>query len=216
MMSYFIFIVIVALFYPNYVKCDLEYDAPISVKLYHNLEDESYSTCIVEFPLQTAHNQQIVLINSTGFPKLSEMIAQNKFYKIKAVVRTTKGRQFTFRTYTSSNLLTSKGSKMLLTITHDYKGSVMAVTLHSVADNSAVFDSSNVKAVVQIPQIDYGPVPDIPTYMELVLEREREAKERAGNMDNRSFLSKYWFYIVLLVVFAVLSGSNGEQNQGAR
>nr|CAD7574457.1 unnamed protein product [Timema californicum] len=60
--------------------------------------------------------------------------------------------------------------------------------------------------------------PDTATYVQK-LEREREARERGDTKDNRSFLAKYWMYIVPVLIFVLLSGAanpEGAAGGGAR
>lgn len=48
----------------------------------------------------------------------------------------------------------------------------------------------NFNTTVYIRHMELGPVPDTATYIQR-LEKEKEAKERGENKDNRSFLGKY-------------------------
>lgn len=51
------------------------------------------------------------------------------------------------------------------------------------------------------------------------LEKEREARDRGETKDNRSFLAKYWMYIVpaviLLLVSSVTNPPEGQEGGGA-
>ncbi|XP_033216504.1 ER membrane protein complex subunit 10 [Belonocnema kinseyi] len=63
---------------------------------------------------------------------------------------------------------------------------------------------------VQVKYPDGGPMPDTATYI-LKLEKEREARERGDVKDNRSFLAKYWMFIVPgFILFVMLSAQNPE------
>lgn len=47
--------------------------------------------------------------------------------------------------------------------------------------------------------------PDTASFVQKV-EREREARDRGEVKDNRSFIAKYWMYIVPVVILLLLSG----------
>jgi len=64
-----------------------------------------------------------------------------------------------------------------------------------------------------------GAVPDTATYIQK-MEKERHDKESGVQQDNRSFLAKYWMYIVPVVIFVMVSGvmnpDGGAAQQGGR
>lgn len=47
------------------------------------------------------------------------------------------------------------------------------------------------------------------------VEREREARDRGEVKDNRSFISKYWMYIVPVVILAFLTGGGNPDTTAA-
>lgn len=53
-----------------------------------------------------------------------------------------------------------------------------------------------------------SPIPNSPDTASFVqkIEREREARDRGEVKDNRSFIGKYWMYIVPVVILVLLSG----------
>ncbi|XP_068672031.1 ER membrane protein complex subunit 10-like [Montipora foliosa] len=55
-----------------------------------------------------------------------------------------------------------------------------------------------------------GQLPDTQTYIQK-LERERRDKATGKTQDNRSFLAKYWMYIVPVVIVMMLSSQQPEQ-----
>lgn len=68
--------------------------------------------------------------------------------------------------------------------------------------------------VVNLKTIEQAPVPDTAGFIQKV-EKEREARDRGETKDNRSFLSKYWMYIVPAVILLLISGVTNPDNQGA-
>ncbi|PSN45383.1 ER membrane protein complex subunit 10 [Blattella germanica] len=108
----------------------------------------------------------------------------------------------------------------ILTVSLDHTGAVIAV---SMSTSPAVCEGhyitlENLKhfnTTVFVKHMEQGPVPDTAAYIQK-LEKEREARERGETKDNRSFLAKYWMYIVPVVIFVVLSGAaNPEGGAGA-
>lgn len=55
-----------------------------------------------------------------------------------------------------------------------------------------------------------GPLPDTATFVRR-LEEERQSKLKDGKEDNRSFLAKYWMYIVPAVVFLMVFSGPADQ-----
>ncbi|KAG8327049.1 ER membrane protein complex subunit 10 [Homalodisca vitripennis] len=94
-------------------------------------------------------------------------------------------------------------------------------TYHSFQNNLFIkkyfkYGSSNVLLDINLFKIIiFSYRPDTAAYIQK-LEREREARERGDVKDNRSFLAKYWIYIVPVVIFAVLSGASTPEAGGGR
>ncbi|XP_022659388.1 ER membrane protein complex subunit 10-like [Varroa jacobsoni] len=65
---------------------------------------------------------------------------------------------------------------------------------------------------VQIDVMKVAPAPETATYIQR-LEIERREKEKSQGQDNRSFLSKYWMYIVPIVIFMLISGASNPEGQ---
>lgn len=57
-----------------------------------------------------------------------------------------------------------------------------------------------------------GPLPDTTTYIRR-LEEERQSKLKEGKEDNRSFILKYWMYIVPAVVFLMVFSGPADQGR---
>lgn len=72
--------------------------------------------------------------------------------------------------------------------------------------------SSKFNTTVLIEPSPLGPQPDTATYIKR-LEEERQNKMKEGKEDNRSFLAKYWIYIVPGVIILMMLGG---PDQGAR
>lgn len=72
--------------------------------------------------------------------------------------------------------------------------------------------SGRFNTTIQLVSGSLGPQPDTATYIKR-LEEERQSKQKEGKEDNRSFLAKYWIYIVPAVIILMMMGG---PEQGAR
>lgn len=70
-----------------------------------------------------------------------------------------------------------------------------------------------ISSSVSVVQSSPGPLPDTQTYLQM-LDQERIAKLKGQGQDNRSFLAKYWMYIVPLVIFMVISSATNPEVAG--
>lgn len=68
--------------------------------------------------------------------------------------------------------------------------------------------------VVNLKTSEPAPIPDTAGFIQKV-EKEREARDRGETKDNRSFLSKYWMYVVPAVILLLISGVTNPDNSGA-
>nr|XP_024218453.1 ER membrane protein complex subunit 10 [Halyomorpha halys] len=129
-------------------------------------------------------------------------------YRLKSVVKTSKQKENAFYSFMKMDTL-SKAGFLTSTIVHlDQSGSVISVKLYPKKIYRATVVHRN-NSTVTFKGSEQGPVPDLTAYI-LKLEHERAAKEKLAGQDNRSFLAKYWMYIVPLVMFVILSGSNAD------
>ena len=66
------------------------------------------------------------------------------------------------------------------------------------------------KTKISTQQMENGPAPDTAAFIQRMEENKR--KEEKGEVkDNRSFLAKYWMYIVPVVLFMALNGAAAPQ-----
>lgn len=113
----------------------------------------------------------------------------------------------------------------LLTVSLDHNTVALGINLKSVNLDTVVSDSCDhindidelldeFHTVVNIKTIELAPVPDTAGFIQKI-EKEREARERGETKDTRSFLSKYWMYIVPAVILLLISGvTNPDAQQG--
>ncbi|XP_030845419.1 ER membrane protein complex subunit 10 [Strongylocentrotus purpuratus] len=103
-----------------------------------------------------------------------------------------------------------------ITVSVDQSGNVLGVSLvpmdgscdrDPTVESSSLLDYFNTSVALQVTTA--GPTPDTQAFVRK-MEDEREMKEKGKGPDNRSFLAKYWMYIVPVVLFVLVS-SGGDQ-----
>jgi len=97
---------------------------------------------------------------------------------------------------------------------------ILSISLHpvvssptcdiAVEDRSLSTDKFNT-TVLLIDTVD-GPAPETQAYLQK-LEKERQEKETGDQGDNRSFIAKYWIYIVPVAIFVMVSGALNPEAQ---
>ncbi|VDM31330.1 unnamed protein product [Hydatigera taeniaeformis] len=132
------------------------------------------------------------------------------------------------RAYTNSNSSVLTGScqalhiiasdgQMSLILNVDVSGSLIALSV--VANNQTPYvgiccstSPAVLSTMVSLRKPSFSVGPDTQEYL-AKMDRRREEKLRQDQADNRSFLSKYWMYILPAVFFFILLNS-AEQNTG--
>ncbi|KJH41913.1 chloride transporter, ClC family [Dictyocaulus viviparus] len=74
-----------------------------------------------------------------------------------------------------------------------------------------IFDKPS--AVVNVSSKGTLPTPDTQLFVQ-IMERERRARQHGAETDDRSFLGKYWMYIVPIVIFIVVSNAMTPEGGG--
>lgn len=215
MVKYFFFIFLAHLFCGNNVQGNAEYDAPQEIKLYHSLDDSPNPVWLENgvVTLQNINTGNVLIsqppLNDEFWKKLKESSKSDVLYRLKSVVRTSKGKEISFYSFLKVSTLIHSGHAILIVASLDQNGAVIGIKAYPDIKRLAS-RHSNFNTSISFKVVEQGPSPDTASYI-LKLEREREAKERGATQDNRSFLAKYWMYLVPVVFFAILSGTtNGE------
>lgn len=116
-------------------------------------------------------------------------------------------------------LLFSSEGRLSLTVSLDASASAVALTI--VAENQTCVlplpsQDLTLQTIAHIQRPSLGSGPDTLEYLKK-LERQREEKLRQEQSDNRSFIAKYWMYIVPAVFFFFILNSvdpNSNENAG--
>lgn len=215
------FIFLIHLLCGNDAQGNADYDAPQEIRIYHSIdtspEPEWFENGIVT--LQNINTGNVLIsqpvLNDDFLKKLEEASKYDALYRLKYIVRTSKGKEIPFYSFLKVNSLLHASHTISIVASLDQNGSVIGIKAYPDMKKFP-FKPSSFNASVSFKTVEQGPLPDTASYI-LKLEREREAKERGATQDNRSFLAKYWMYLVPVVFFAILSGTtNGENAAAAR
>ncbi|CAH0393801.1 unnamed protein product [Bemisia tabaci] len=202
-----------------------DYDMPTSITLFHSFssdfEDDfsergtiSINTQNIIGGYHSTRNVKQSALEQSELQQLKNLARNNGLYRIKAIVKTANGRKTTLLTYVKACLLLESNLSDIITVflnaNYDVV-SVSAATIKATCENN--FEdiwTKNFNTTVNFRKTEPGPVPDTATFIQ-TLEREREAREKGGRKDNRSFFAKYWMYIVPAVIFVLLSGASAQE-----
>ncbi|KAG5673495.1 hypothetical protein PVAND_003539 [Polypedilum vanderplanki] len=206
------------------------FDSSISIQLFHALDSNNPDS------FTSRGNISIVSINSADYQINQKPLKQNelqlfkdlakngKFYRLRAEVISTDGIKTSFLTSSKACHLMESQLHDFLTISFDHNNVVVSINLRPVnletfsdCDDSFLksVNSNAFNTVVTLKNIDIAPSPDTVGFIQK-LEREREQRERGENSkDNRSFLQKYWMYIVPAVILLLISGVSNPEAQGS-
>lgn len=200
---------------------ELDHDGWLQLRLLHSFDDSPTpkfidrgnisissvrhgSANVVQIGLQDSHVTQLKKLAQNGGK-----------YRLKAVVRSSSGSETTFLTSVLACHLLGMDLEDLLHVWLDSVAEPVAVNLVSRGPCTTQGPSTKMWTTnVQVKYPDGGPIPDTATYIHK-LEKEREARERGETKDNRSFLAKYWMFIVPgLILFVLMSAQNPEGGPG--
>ncbi|KIH67499.1 chloride transporter, ClC family [Ancylostoma duodenale] len=83
----------------------------------------------------------------------------------------------------------------------------------AVCSQQSVAASTQPNAVVHVTTKAVLPTPDTQLFVQM-MEKERRARQHGAEADDRSFLAKYWMYIVPVVIFVVISNAMTPEGGG--
>ena len=110
------------------------------------------------------------------------------------------------RSFTSACSLVESGMVDIISLQTDHKGKVMSLSLSGGSRTSSPGLRDTFKTKIVTNGMEPGPVPDTAAFIQR-LEEEKRRKEKGEVPDNRSFLAKYWMYIVPVVLFMAINGA---------
>ncbi len=110
------------------------------------------------------------------------------------------------------------------TIHLDWRNNVVGVSVAALASPKAATNGTvkatsellaGFKTKVLLQTMESGPQPDTASFVQK-MEADKLAKQRGEVKDNRSFLAKYWMYIVPVLLLLMISGGGQEGGGAAR
>ncbi|XP_041972830.1 ER membrane protein complex subunit 10-like [Aricia agestis] len=207
------------------LAASLDYDGWLNVKIEHALHCNGNKFCsrgnisLKSLRAGVATIDQIQF-NKQHITELKELAASDDFYTMRTLVTSADTKETEFFSSVKAAAFLESGLSDLISVWVLPCGEVIAVNFQvansSKTDTQYRSPTYDINSKFYLRQVDQAPVPDTASYIQK-LEREREAREKGEFKDNRSFLAKYWMYIVPIAIFVMISGAaNPEAAQGAR
>ncbi|KAL6441661.1 hypothetical protein ACFW04_003645 [Cataglyphis niger] len=196
---------------------ELEYDGWLQLRLWHAFNDDPVPTFTERGNITVSSvrsGASVVGQNgllSAQINALKNLAEHDGKYRLKAVARTSSGSEITFLTSVPACYLLGSDLEDIITVWLDSAAEPIAVSISSLGPCTLDTPFTNMWTTnVMVRYPDGGPIPDTAMYIQK-LEREREARERGETKDNRSFLAKYWMYIVPALIFLLLSSATNPE-----
>ncbi|XP_011868156.1 PREDICTED: ER membrane protein complex subunit 10 [Vollenhovia emeryi] len=202
---------------------ELEYDGWLQLRLWHAFNDDPV-------PVFTERGNVTVSSVRSGasvvgqkgllpaeIGALENLAEHDGKYRLKALARTSSGGEVVFLTSVPACYLLGSDLEDVVTIWLDSTAEPIAVSISSSGPcklDNPLWSTNMWTTNVLVRYPDGGPIPDTATYIQK-LDREREARERGETKDNRSFLAKYWMYIVPFLIFLLLSSATNPEAGGS-
>ncbi|KAM3968154.1 ER membrane protein complex subunit 10 [Aphomia sociella] len=199
----------------------IDYDGWLNIKIEHTLNCKDTKFCSRGNIALKSIRAGISTIEQIPFTKqhieqLKEIAELDGFYTIKTFVTSADNKGTEFLSSVKARSFLENGLSDVINAWMLPNGAVTAVGFQ-VANSSQPFHDSKdgymVNSKFYLRHVEIAPVPDTATYIQK-LEREREAREKGELKDNRSFLAKYWMYIVPIAIFVMISGATNPEPAG--
>eukprot|EP00112_Aurelia_sp_Birch-Aquarium-sp1_P013422 Seg2847.6 transcript_id=Seg2847.6/GoldUCD/mRNA.D3Y31 product="ER membrane protein complex subunit 10" protein_id=Seg2847.6/GoldUCD/D3Y31 len=166
-----------------------------------------------------------VSLTSEEYEKLEELVRNDGVYRIRAPAKIgdslDKPDAFYVSTFVKACHLLYSGLSEIITVSIDSSGNVIGISLRTdkkecpqnldevemKLDGRRTFNTT-----VHVQLQSSGAVPDTQVFVRKI-EREEAEKLAGKEKDNRSFLAKYWMYILPAVFIMMLAGQQ-DPNEG--
>ncbi|XP_012280112.1 ER membrane protein complex subunit 10 [Orussus abietinus] len=199
---------------------ELEYDGWLQLRLWHAVNND---------PVPNFEERGNITVSSIRSPvfavsqsslkpyeieQLKVLAEQDGTYRLRVLVRSSSGSEVVLHSFVRACLLLGSNLEDIISIWLDSAAEPIAVNLYSLGPCSYEDPLSDTWITnVNVKYTESGPIPDTASYIQK-LEREREARERGETKDNRSFLAKYWIYIVPALIFVILTSATNPEAGG--
>jgi len=152
--------------------------------------------------------------------KLTKLVEENGLYFIRSATRIGgKVNETSYvQTFVKACYLYGSGLQEAITVSIDYSGNVIGLNIVSPRSQCSV-DGGNYRNVptlfnssVIVQHQVAGAVPDVQPFIDQEMKKKR--KDNPEGKDNRSFLAKYWMYILPVFLILMLSAQAEPPAEG--
>ncbi|CAG9791929.1 unnamed protein product [Diatraea saccharalis] len=198
----------------------IDYDGWLNIKIEHSLNCNTEKFCTRgNISLKSIRSGSSV-IDQISFTKehieeLEQIASIDGFYTIKTVCTSPDNKETEFLSSMKAQSFLDSGLSDVIDAWLLPNGDVMAVSfqVHNSSQALSFGNNNKIHSKFYLRYVEQAPVPDTASYIQK-LEREREAREKGEVKDNRSFLAKYWMYIVPVAIFVMISGATNPEPAG--
>ncbi|KAG8197138.1 hypothetical protein JTE90_011301 [Oedothorax gibbosus] len=220
-------IYIICIFLITHCSCliDDELEGHVLFYIYHSLEPSTSAPVYEQrgtVTYTTSRNEALYtddsLLTTEKIEKLQKLAVTDDIYRVKLSTKPGDSESSIF-SFTKACGIYESGLTDILSITLDQTGNPVGVAIsasppHCMGEEVSNARLLNFNTTVNFVSLTNAPAPDTLTYIQR-LEQEKAEKARGEQGDNRSFLTKYWMYIVPFVIFLFISGASSPEGQGA-
>ncbi|XP_063379827.1 ER membrane protein complex subunit 10 [Cydia fagiglandana] len=197
----------------------IDFDGWLNIKIQHTLNCKGEQYCSRgNIALKSIRSGTSVIdqipFNKQHIEDLEKLAEVDGFYSIKSLVTSADNKETEFLSSVKAQAFLDNGLSDVINAWILPNGAVIAVNFQVANGTQPIVQGSQneykLKSNFYLRHIDQAPVPDTASYIQK-LEREREAREKGELKDNRSFLAKYWMYIVPIAIFVMISGASNPE-----
>lgn len=158
---------------------------------------------------------QVATLSSEDRLRLKETVSVDGIYRIRIPVRESGEGTVYISSFTKACAIYESSLSDVVIVSVDQSGEVLGVSMGTAKSCTGLeVPKSNLtdwKTTVELSVTVSGPMPDTQSYIEKI-KREEQEKAKGAKTDDRSFLAKYWMYIVPFVLFMFVM-QNVDPNQ---
>ncbi|XP_026765078.2 ER membrane protein complex subunit 10 [Galleria mellonella] len=199
----------------------IDYDGWLNIKIEHTLNCKDGKYCSRGNISLKSIRAGIATIEQTPFTKqhieqLKEIAEIDGFYTVKTLVTSADNKGTELLSSVKARSFLENGLSDVINAWMLPNGAVTAVNFQVTNSSKALQHNKDgylINSKFFLRYVEQAPVPDTASYIQK-LEREREAREKGELKDNRSFLAKYWMYIVPIAIFVMISGATNPEPAG--
>ncbi|BFZ05130.1 hypothetical protein BsWGS_08169 [Bradybaena similaris] len=206
------------------VTSDEEFEGSRTLTLEHSFTSGSQFTKRGIISVQSLKGSKASFTSASSLSKeeiqqLKSAARNDDLYRVRIPVKSSAEGVTTYvASATKACGILESGLHDEITVNFDQSGEVLGVSIRANVPACMGLEVANTnlttwKTSVEVTTTVAGPTPDTQTYIEK-MKRDEQEKLKNQDGDNRSFLSKYWMYIVPVVIMMVIMSSADQQGQG--